>query len=88
MENKKISFAGLKYILRKHEETGNSYCRNGWSIAKGGYDLWWEIYYKGYVVLQCIAGELCSDFSIPCKEFDEAAKKRLINKVKTEYKMK
>ena len=45
-----------------------------WSIAKGGYDLWWEIYYEGYTVLQCIVGKLEGGFR-PIPDFTEEAGK-------------
>lgn len=47
----KISFNGLKLALQKFDKNGK-YAEAGlWSIANGGYDLWWEIYYNGYTVL-------------------------------------
>ena len=35
-----------------------SYKDGDWGIAKGGYDLWFEVYYKGIPKIRCIAGEL------------------------------
>lgn len=58
----KISFLGLKTVLRKHEESGDYEKCGHWSIAKGGYDLWFEVYYDGYTALQCIDGELEGGF--------------------------
>lgn len=29
-----------------------------WEIANGGYDLWFEVYYRGIPVIQCIAGQV------------------------------
>ena len=81
----KISFAGLKSVLRKFETSGEYVCEGNWSIAKGGYDLYWEIYYQGVTVLQCVCNELEGGFrSIP--EFDDKAEEKLINIVKDIYK--
>ena len=79
-----ISFSGLKTALEKFEDNGK-YAKGGkWSIANGGYDLWWEIYYEGYTVLQCIDGELQGGFR-PIPEFTDEAEKELIKKVKSIY---
>ena len=29
-----------------------------WKVAKGGYDLWFEVYYNDVSKIQCIDGEL------------------------------
>lgn len=80
-----INFSGLRNALEQFEDNGN-YAKCGkWSIAKGGYDLWWEIYYEGYTVLQCIAGELEGGFR-PIPEFTEEAELELVSKVKNVYK--
>ena len=79
-----ISFSGLRSALEKFEDNGD-YAKCGkWSIAKGGYDLWWEISYEGQTVLQCIAGKLEGGFR-PIPDFTEEAEKELIKKVKTIY---
>lgn len=80
----KCYFSGLQVALKRFEKDGE-YAKCGhWSIASGGYDLWWEIYYKGYTVLQCISGELKGGFR-PFIEFDENKERRLIEKVKEIY---
>ena len=79
-----IRFSGLRTALEKFEENGK-YAKCGkWSIANGGYDLWWEIYYEGYTVLQCIDGELQGGFR-PIPEFTEETEKELIKRVKSIY---
>ena len=56
-----ISLAGLRNCLRKFNE-GVKYAKSGrWSIAKGGYDLAFQLYYKDsndqdIPVIDCIQG--------------------------------
>lgn len=78
-----ISFGGLKKALNDFEINGR-YAECGyWTIARGGYDCWWEIYYQGYTVLQCINGELQGGFR-PIN-FTEETEKQLIKRVKEIY---
>lgn len=79
-----ISFAGLRVALEKFEDRGDCANCGNWSIAKGGYDLWWEIYYKGYTALQCVDGELKGGFR-PLPEFTEETEKELVKRVKSIY---
>ena len=79
-----INFSGLRVALEKFENNGSYAKCNKWSIAKGGYDLWWEIYYEGYTVLQCIAGKLEGGFR-PIPDFTEEAEKELVKEVKSIY---
>ncbi len=79
-----INFIGLRTALEKFEENGKHAKCGKWSIANGGYDLWWEIYYEGYTVLQCIAGRLEGGFK-PIPEFTEETEKELIKRVKNIY---
>lgn len=83
-KEKTIRFTGLKTVLTKFDKNGKYASCGDWSIAKGGYDLWWEIYYKGYTVLQCINGELSGGFR-PVSEFTDATEQRLISVVKSIY---
>lgn len=80
-----IVFTGLKTVLNQFDKTGKYAKCGNWSIANGGYDLWWEIYYNGYTVLQCIAGKLSGGFR-PIPEFTEAVENELIARVKGVYK--
>lgn len=79
-----INFTGLRTALEKFDENGKHAKCGKWSIANGGYDLWWEIYYEGYTVLQCIDGELQGGFR-PFSEFTEETEKELIKRVKSIY---
>lgn len=76
-----IVFTGLKTALNQFDKTGKYTKCGNWSIANGGYDLWWEIYYNGYTVLQCVAGKLCGNFR-PSPEFTESIENKLIKYVK------
>lgn len=78
-------FTGLKTVLRRHSESGRIERLKNWSIAPGGYDLQWEICYLGQPVMQCIAGEITTDFYV--LGFTEEDKKQLIQIVKEEYNM-
>lgn len=82
--NMKFYFNGLQVALKRFETDGEFAKCGNWSIASGGYDLWWEIYYKGYTVLQCIDGELIGGFR-PFNEFDTIKENKLIEKVKEIY---
>lgn len=50
----------LRLLLQIFDKYGwkGSYSIGNWSIANGGYDLWFEIYYNQIAQIQCIAGEL------------------------------
>lgn len=39
-----------------------SFSNGNWKIVKGGYDLWFELYYRDHPVVQCIDGKLSSYF--------------------------
>lgn len=80
----KVNFNGLNTALKKHDTSGDYEKSLDWSIAKGGYDLWWEIYYQGYTVLQCVDGELHGGFR-PIREFNSEAEQELIERVKKVY---
>ncbi len=79
-----ISFTGLVSALKKFDENGKYSKCGKWSIANGGYDLWWEIYYEDYTVLQCVAGKLQGGFR-PLPQFTENIERQLIAKVKSDY---
>ena len=76
-----INFRGLKSVLRKFNDNGKYSEGTHWSIANGGYDLWWELYYDGLSILQCVAGEL----EIAVCGLTESTEKRLIENVKSVY---
>ena len=76
-----INFRGLKSVLEKFNDNGRYAEGTHWSIANGGYDLWWELYYDGLPILQCVAGEL----EIAVCDLTESTEKRLIETVKSIY---
>ena len=78
-----ITFTGLKTALKKFDKTGTYAQCGDWSIANGGYDLYFEIYYKGYTVLQNISNKLQGGFR-PL-DFTEETEKELIKRVKQVY---
>lgn len=45
-------------LLEKFDEDGRYAGCGKWTIGKGGYDLWWEIYYDNQCVLRCVASEV------------------------------
>lgn len=79
-----LKFSGLKTALNKFNNNGKYVKCMDWSIASGGYDLWWEIYYQDYTVLQCVDGELIGGFR-PIPEFNDKMEVKLIEKVKNIY---
>lgn len=52
------SLNGFRQILRKFDEDGRLAVATHWSMARGGYDRWWEIYYDNIPVINCIAGTI------------------------------
>ena len=43
--------------VRRFFEGSNRYARDGeWTVAIGGYDLWWEISYASRPVIDCVDG--------------------------------
>ena len=76
-----INFRGLKSVLEKFDNNGKYVEGTHWSITNGGYDLWWELYYDGLPILQCVAGEL----KIVVCGLTEPTEKRLIENVKSVY---
>lgn len=54
----KLSIQGLRKMLRCFDYNGKFASYGAWSIACGGYDLWFEIYYNGQPIIRCVAGEL------------------------------
>ncbi|WP_252241624.1 hypothetical protein [Clostridium sp. ZBS18] len=52
-----------RLITRYNNGNNNSYKDGKWSLAVGGYDLWFELYYNNIPVIQCIDGylEVCND---------------------------
>lgn len=76
-----ISLRGLKAILKKFDENGRYAEGTHWSIANGGYDLWWELYYDNIPIVQCIDGEL----EISISELAKGMEKRLIKSIKSVY---
>lgn len=58
----KINFNGLKFCARKFEEDGRIANGRHWSIATGGYDLLFEIYYDHLPVAGYIRGDGFSNY--------------------------
>ena len=70
----KADLRGLRSILRAFDNTRELFIdRQSWSIAKGGYNLYWQLYYKGIPVIDCTCDGIengCLDLKI----FRKAAK--------------
>lgn len=77
-----MKFSGLKDVLKTFDEHGwkGSFTRESWTIGKGGYDCWFELYYKGQPVASCIAGVLESNSYI-----DVGEKEKLLSKILEVY---
>lgn len=55
---KRFMLSGLKDVLRRFDENGTFAKKGVWHIAKGGYDLWWELYYEGQPIIDCVYGKM------------------------------
>ena len=77
-----MKFSGLKDALKTFDEHGwkGSFTREFWTIGNGGYDCWFELYYKGQPVASCIAGVLESNSDI-----DVGEKGTLLSKILEVY---
>lgn len=73
-----MRFGNFKRLLLRFDEHGwkGRFNEGPWSIANGGYDLWFEIYYENEPIAQCIAGKVSSHFTI-----DGIDNEKLINKI-------
>ena len=57
-----FSFRGLRSLLKRFDEGIElSVAGTHWSIAQGGYDLWWQIYFDEIPVVDCVNGEIEND---------------------------
>ena len=79
-----IKFNELLNALKQFDENGKLGESGKWKIANGGYDLWFEVYYEGYTVLQCIDGELRGGFR-PIPEFNDDIEKELVSRIIQTY---
>lgn len=78
-----MKFTGLKELLRTFDEHGwkGSFTRGLWEIGNGGYDCWFELYYKCLPVARCIAGELeCNSPWV-----NDVEKEKMFNKILEVY---
>lgn len=69
----KIRFRGLRAALRRYENTKGSSAEDRnhrWEVKTGGYDCWWEVYYGGVPVAQCIAGRM-ENVQLAAGDFEE-----------------
>lgn len=48
----------LRKALITFDSNGRYSSRGSWSVARGGYDLWFEICHKDIPVVHCVDGEL------------------------------
>lgn len=78
--NLNINMRGLKELLIKFDEDGKYVSGTHWSIARGGYDLYWQLYYDGIPVIDCVCNELENN----C--LDEHDYKRCCKVIKSIYK--
>lgn len=74
-----MTFTGLKDVLRTFDQHGwkGSFTRGLWRIANGGYDCWFELYYKELPVAQCIVGTLECNYTW----VSDAEKEKMFDKI-------
>lgn len=78
----KYHLGDLKNALEVFDGNGKHAKCGDWSVAAGGYDLQFVIYYKNYEVLRCIGNEL---ESVPYSGFTEDFAKQLKKYVRKIY---
>ena len=61
MDKEKFEIRGLRYCLRKYEENGKYATSGKWSIATGGYDLYWQLCYEETPLIDNVCNELTID---------------------------
>lgn len=72
----------LTQLLKQFDESGKTSRRGPWSIAKGGYDLSFELYYENQPVAQGYSdGEITSDFDLSKFDIDKKSLLNIINSV-------
>lgn len=68
-----LSLKGLKAVLRKHNETGEMARNLHWKIAKGGYDLCWQLCYDNVPIIDALQEigyvELTNNRNIPERQW-------------------
>ena len=69
---KAYKLSGLKAILNRFNTNGEYASSGHWIIAKGGYDLDWQLYYDEKPVIDCVSGVLEND-SLPPEDFETIA---------------
>lgn len=74
--------ANLKKILDRFNSNGKSAKQGSWSIAKGGYDLDFQVSYKGEPIIDCVDGEL----HINKKEYEGGSTKEVAKIISSTYK--
>lgn len=61
----------FRRMVRNFMYGSNGVYKSGdWQIANGGYDLWFEIYYKGRCFIRCVAGVLSGEEIDLGRDFD------------------
>ena len=53
-----ISLRGLRSVLRKFDEDGKLVSGTHWKIARGGYDLYWQLYYDNIPIIDCVCNRI------------------------------
>lgn len=75
----------LRSVIRRYYNGNkNSYTDGDWSIAKGGYDCWFEIYLANQFFISCVGGKLSGvphplhySFDIPFRDAEKQLDKYL-----------
>lgn len=53
-----LNIQGLRRMLSDFKENGRHASYGRWSIARGGYDLWFEVYHNDKPLMGCVDGTL------------------------------
>ena len=79
-----IRINGLRTCLRCFEADGRNVSDKEWSIARGGYDLNWQLYHNAVPVIDCVAEIGCGG-KIQNNCLDEKDFQKVAKIIKEEY---
>lgn len=81
MAKEKFEIRGLRNCLRKYDEKGKYATSGKWSIATGGYDLYWQLCYEEEPLIDNVCNELTVD-----NRYDYSNLNEVISIILEEYK--
>lgn len=80
-----INFNDLRGALDEFKESKNEALQGDWIIAVGGVECVWQLYYNGYVVLQCVRDGSKNALQGGFEIIEFADENKIIDIVKNEF---